>query len=130
MSSRSDSLKSAEQDLFSEAGTQANVPHSLENPNSSIPISTHAASAALKSIEKKPKFSEFLCDPWRVRQFVIRVVRDTIPRDFWGSTANAKAIEDRKLLKNDPLPVHPTLTGFLDVSQTLSPSCAFAGTSR
>jgi hypothetical protein len=89
------------QDLFSDTGTQANVSHSPEYPHPSIPISTHAASAALDSIEKKPKFSEFLCDPWRVQQFVLAVIRDSIPRDFWGSKANAKVIENREWLNLD-----------------------------
>ncbi len=87
------------QDLFSDGGTQANASHSLEYPHPSIPISTHAASAALDSISKKPKFSEFLCDPWRVEKFVISVVRDTIPRDFWGSQRNASLVEKRKLVR-------------------------------
>lgn len=84
------------QDLFSDAATQANTSHSLEYPHPSMPISTHAASAALKSVENKPKFSDFLCDSWRVEKFVVSVVREAIPNDFWGSQANRGVIEKRE----------------------------------
>ena len=72
--------------------------HSLEYPHPSIPISTHAASAAQHSTENKPKFADFLCDPWRVEKFVISVVRETIPKGFWGSQVNRTVIEKRQLL--------------------------------
>lgn len=103
---------------------------SLEYPNPSIPISTHAASAAIDKIDKKPKFSEFLCDSWRVENFVLSVVRETIPRQFWGSRANVAAVEERKHLTEHSVcfAVLGTNTDTVFL-QTLSLSCAFGGTS-
>lgn len=93
---------------------------SIEVSQRSLVVPHGQAEAAAK-VKSKPKFAEYMCTPYEVREWRLRffgviqigstdtfdnqvesfvqvVVQKTIPRDFWGSKENEGLILDRTSL--------------------------------
>ncbi|GAA5910442.1 telomerase reverse transcriptase [Sporobolomyces salmoneus] len=83
-------------------------------------------------LEKKPKLAEFACSPYEVESYVQAVVRDVIPRSFWGSERNRKLVFKQisqflRMRRFESISLHSLLQGFsildcewLDPSSSLS----------
>ncbi|KAK4702528.1 telomerase reverse transcriptase, partial [Phenoliferia sp. Uapishka_3] len=80
-------------------------------------IFPHGAEAAKAKARAKPKFSEYACTPHEVDTFLRAVIRQVVPRDFWGSEANAAVILDHvttfvRLRRYETYSVHALLQNF------------------
>ncbi|GAA5952834.1 hypothetical protein JCM3765_002979 [Sporobolomyces pararoseus] len=68
-------------------------------------------------LEKKPKLAEFACTPYEVESYIQAVVRDVIPRAFWGSDRNAKLVMKHisrflRMRRFESISLHSLLQGF------------------
>ncbi|GAA5841755.1 hypothetical protein JCM5353_007420 [Sporobolomyces roseus] len=70
-----------------------------------------------KEKDTKPKLSEYACTPYEVESYVQAVVRDVIPRAFWGSESNAKLIMKQisqflRMRRFETISLHSLFQGF------------------
>ncbi|SCV70113.1 BQ2448_1507 [Microbotryum intermedium] len=104
--------------LMSQPETQtSHIEHSGEDfEEDAVPLA-HGASQARARVQAKPRFTEFMCSTYEVIGYVTAIVRDTIPRDFWGSKSNEKLIlnyvgEFLRLRRFETMSLHTLLQGF------------------
>ncbi|SCZ90544.1 BZ3500_MvSof-1268-A1-R1_Chr9g10875 [Microbotryum saponariae] len=76
----------------------------------------HGASQARARVKAKPRFTEYMCSTYEVICYVTAVVRDTIPRDFWGSKSNENLVlkhagEFLRLRRFETMSLHTLLQG-------------------
>ncbi|KAL8280819.1 hypothetical protein RQP46_006823 [Phenoliferia psychrophenolica] len=80
-------------------------------------IYPHGGKQARAKARAKPKFSEYECTPYEVDSFVRAVIRDVVPRDFWGSEANTNVILNHvstfvRLRRHETFSVHALVQDF------------------
>ncbi|SGZ26907.1 BQ5605_C025g09993 [Microbotryum silenes-dioicae] len=76
----------------------------------------HGASQARARVRAKPRFTEYMCSTYEVICYVTAIVRDTIPRDFWGSKSNENLVlkhagEFLRLRRFETMSLHTLLQG-------------------
>lgn len=100
-------------------------------------IFPHGAKEARAKVRAKPSFSDYSCSPYEVKSFVRSVVREVIPRDFWGSDSNAKVVLSHisallRLRRYETLSVHALLQNFCvaDCDWLRAPSAGYTQNSQ
>lgn len=71
--------------------TQAGMDISIDVSHASMVV-PHGASQAKRQAQAKPRFADFSCSHAEVYRFVASIILTVIPRAFWGSQKNLKAI--------------------------------------
>ncbi|GAA5871307.1 hypothetical protein JCM16303_000711 [Sporobolomyces ruberrimus] len=72
---------------------------------------------ATTGFQSKPKLAEYACTPYEVESYVKAIVRDVVPRAFWGSDRNAKLVMKQisqylRMRRFETISLHSLLQGF------------------
>ncbi|GAA5934697.1 telomerase reverse transcriptase [Sporobolomyces koalae] len=119
MASMPGSLPTTMTTQSTDSGTVGNTIDRSFSNTSGIPQGEEGSSitAIPQKVHVKPKLAEFACTPYEVESYVMAVVRDVIPRSFWGSESNAQLIFKQisqflRMRRFETISLHTLLQGF------------------